>query len=156
MTAQLLQSLPAIATLGAALITGFGAAALKRKWDVDAERVRWTREAGARLRRELLDAFSSYLAARPSRASIGQRLASAGRGGVVDLDSTLSGLRLEAARLLILLDEGAHRRTVEADLAAVQDWLQHVSRSLAEPSRIPDLKTPDALLDLARSITGAR
>ena len=153
MTAQVLQS---VATVLVALITGFGAAALKHKWDVDAERARWTREAGARLRRELLDAFSAYLVARPSRATVGQRLRGTGRGGVVDLESTLGALRLEAARLLILLDDQAHRRMVESDVAAVQDWLQQISRNLAEPTRIPELTTPDSILELARAVSVAR
>jgi hypothetical protein len=49
-----------------AIITGFGAAALKHRWDVAADRLRWHRERSERRRDELRSAFASYFASRSS------------------------------------------------------------------------------------------
>jgi uncharacterized protein YabN with tetrapyrrole methylase and pyrophosphatase domain len=50
------------ATLLAAIVTGFGAAAVKHRWDVKADDLRWQRERKERRRDELKSAFSRYLA----------------------------------------------------------------------------------------------
>jgi hypothetical protein len=43
-----------------AILTGFGAAALKHRWDVRADNVRWERERQERRRDEPKAAFSEY------------------------------------------------------------------------------------------------
>ena len=147
-------ALPAIGTVAAAIITGFGAAALKRRWDVDSERVRWERESAGRDRQERIDAFRVYLAARPSRAIIAQRVALTRHGGYVDLDSMVSALRLEAMRLLILLPDEGHRQVVEKDLEQVQVWMQTVAQQLTQLDSVPDVATAEPLLALARELSG--
>lgn len=49
-----------------AILTGFGAAALKHRWDVAADALRWDRERSERRRDELKSAFTGYLASRNS------------------------------------------------------------------------------------------
>jgi len=50
-------------TVVAAILTGFGAAALKRRWDEKAESRRWHRERSERRREELRLAFMQYFEA---------------------------------------------------------------------------------------------
>jgi hypothetical protein len=50
----------ASATIVAALIVGFGAAALKHRWDTRDEQRRWDRERELRRQEDLRDAFSRY------------------------------------------------------------------------------------------------
>jgi len=70
----LAQVLPSVATVSAlivgALITGFGAAPLKHRWDAGADETRWRRGSAARLRAQRLEAFGRYLTARPDLAVI--------------------------------------------------------------------------------------
>jgi hypothetical protein len=150
------ESLPAAATIFAALITGFGAAGAKQRWDARNERLKWARESEARARRERLEAFGAYLTARPNRASVGQRMLTVGGGQSADLDSMLSAARLEAAKLLILLDDERDRTVVADDLEAVHQWLRDISRRLAELHLLPDVVTADAVLDLARRLSARR
>jgi hypothetical protein len=83
-----------VAAIVGALITGFGAAALKHKWDSEADQTRWLRERGSRDREQRLDAFAGYLAA-----------------------------RLAASKLLVLLSEGDQRDVVEKDLQKMVAWV---------------------------------
>lgn len=147
-----IQSLPAIATLGAALITGFGAAAMKHRWDVGAERVRWVRESQSRAAERRLRAFSAYLAGRPSLATIQHRVFGARQGEVVDLDSVRRGFRLEAARLLILLNDPKHQAIVESDQSMVEDWILEVSQRIDHLAGCAEVETPHSILELAREL----
>lgn len=55
--------IPAISAV-TAIFTGFGAAGVKRRWDVQDDRRRWERERAERRREEIGAAFNDYLSAR--------------------------------------------------------------------------------------------
>lgn len=135
-----------LASIAGALITGFGAATLRHGWDVRADARSWNRGRDQRVRAQLLDAFSNYLAARPD-LSAARAIAS----NPEDAVAILSKVQLAAASLLILLAEAGDRQVIEADVKALDRW---VATSFDEPS-IADLKevpTAAAILDLARRL----
>lgn len=146
----LTQVLPPIATVVAAiigaLVTGFGAASLKHKWDVEAEDTRWRRERAARVRAQRLDAFALYLSARPDLNTVISLVDRSEDPTVV-----VSAARLAAAKLLILLADRDQRAVVESDLRTVVDW---VALWRAAPSRanLTDVPPGQGILDLARNL----
>jgi hypothetical protein len=141
----LVEALPSAATVLVAIITGFGAAALKHRWDSQAADKRWHREGADRLRRQRLDAFAHYLSARPDLGAVRDL-----PDRSPDLALTVSAARLAAASLLILLSKESQRAVVEADLRNVEDWV----RSWSLPSRAGRTDVPSAqpILELARSL----
>jgi hypothetical protein len=134
-----------VAAILAALITGFGAAALKHKWDSEADETRWRREHTARERVQRLDAFAQYLAARPDLAT-----AKSIAGRSADPAIVVSAARLAATRLLILLPNGDQRAVVEGDLQNMVDWVS----SWAAPSTAgrKDVPSTQPILSLAREL----
>lgn len=150
MSSTLVQVLPSVATVTAsvvgALITGFGAATLKHKWDAEADETRWRRDSAARLRQQRLDAFGRYLTARPDLKAV-QSLADSPGNAV----SILTDVHLAGANLLILLPEEAQRAIVEDDLRTLENWVAawSVPTSRSERTNAP---SAEAILDLARAL----
>jgi hypothetical protein len=134
-------------TVVAAIITGLFAATLKHRWDTATDQLKWERETAARRRQGQLDAFSGYLAARPTWAELGPLLRAAGAGATPDRDAVAAPLRLHAIRLTILLADAGDCRVIEEDAKAVLDWLAQAD--LRTPSAVP---TPRAVIDLARRL----
>ncbi len=147
---SLSQVLPPIATVVAAiagaLITGFGAARLKHKWDVEADDRRWRQDSDSRNRSRRLDAFAHYLSARPDL-----RVARAFALRTADPSAVVSDIRLAAANLLILLPHPNQRDIVERDLQMVEGWIDLWLESPAE-ARQRDVPTAQPILDLARDL----
>lgn len=150
-TSPLLLSLAPIATVVAAIITGFGAAILKRRWDVDTESTRWLREANSRLRQERLDAFGIYLAARPNLAAVSSSLRSSLQE-YVDLDGMFSLINLAGIRLLILLENEADAQVIEQDLEEIRAWMSRISRSISNLPEQEEINSPEDLIRMARRI----
>ena len=145
-SSTLTQILPAAATIAGAIITGFGAASLKHRWDSRADDTRWQRERGARVRAQRLDAFARYLSARPDLNAV-----SSIESGEISPAAVLSATRLAAANLLILLSDGGQRAIVEDDLRMLERWLATwMAPSHSEPGDVP---SADRILDLARELT---
>jgi hypothetical protein len=140
------QVLPSVVAVVVALITGFGAAALKHKWDVAADETRWRQESSARLRAQRLDAFGRYLTARPDLKVVRSLVDSPG-----DVTAVLSGIRLAAANLLILLPEAVQRTVVEDDLHTVENWVAAWLGPSQRGERA-DIPSAEAILDLARAL----
>jgi hypothetical protein len=134
------------ASIAGALITGFGAAALKHKWDAEADETRWRRDSAVRSRAQRLDAFGRYLTARPDLSAV-QPLADS-PGDAIDI---LTSVHLAGANLLILLPEEAQRAIVENDLRTVENWVAawSVPSSRSDRTSAPSAK---AILDLARAL----
>ncbi len=147
---SLSQILPPIATVFAAvlasLITGFGAARLKHKWDVEADERNWRHDGDSRNRARRLDAFAQYLSARPDL-----RVARALTSEPGHSTAVISEIRLAAANLLILLPDPAQRTIVEQDLQAVEDW---IDLWLKQPSKAirTDVPSVQHVLELARDL----
>jgi len=59
-------------TVIAAALTGFGAAALKRHWDISDDQKRWLRQAAAQQRLDVIAAWGDYLTYRRELASLVQ------------------------------------------------------------------------------------
>ncbi len=146
----LTQVLPSVATVVSAtigaLVTGFGAAALKHKWDSEADDTRWRRERSARIRAQRLEAFARYLSARPDLSAVRSLTDSSGDPAVV-----VSAIRLAAANLLILLPDAGQRDVVENDLRTVENWVASwsVSSSRSDRTGVPSAQP---ILDLARDL----
>ena len=105
----------------AAVITGFGAAALKHRWDVAGEDTRWARESLERRRQELLLSLAEYLRVRTQlHAALGRYAqdGSADRTLVVDV---LNELELAAARARMLLAPG-DRQLLSQDVSDLHVW----------------------------------
>jgi hypothetical protein len=149
-TSTLGQVLPPVATVvaavGGALITGFGAAGLKHKWDIEADDKRWRRNRDARVRAQRLDAFAQYLSARPDLRAVKSLLTRAG-----DPAAIVSGIRLATANLLIVLSEPEQRTIVERDLLTVEDWVASWLDAPANADRT-DVPSAQPILDLARNL----
>jgi hypothetical protein len=139
------QILTPVASVVGALITGFGAASFKHRWDVKTDEKRWQRESFERMRAQQTDAFARYLSARPD-VSILPSLSD-----TVHAANVVAVARLAAANLLIILPEQGQRDIIEADLHAVEGWL---AKRLNAPSRADFSAVPSAeqLLALARSL----
>jgi hypothetical protein len=140
------QVLPSAVAVVVALITGFGAAALKHKWDIAADEARWRQESSARLRAQRLDAFGRYLTARPDLNVVRSLADSPG-----DVTAVLSGIRLAAANLLILLPEAVQRTVVEDDLRTMESWVAAWLGSSPRSGRA-DIPSAESILDLARAL----
>jgi hypothetical protein len=143
-SSALVQVLPSAATVVVALITGFGAASVKHRWDSEADDRRWQREGAARARTQRLSAFAQYLAARPSLEAVRSFAGQSKEAAIV-----VSAARLAAANLLILLPEPGQRDIVESDLRTVQSWVDAWLSSRADRTDVPPV---DAILDLARAL----
>jgi hypothetical protein len=135
-----------LASIAGALITGFGAATLKHRWDIRAEARQWSRSRDQRIRAQLLEAFSGYLVARPDLQTIPAITANPEDATVV-----VSRIQLAAASLLILLAAAEDRDVIETDLARLEEW---IAASLHEPSKANWKDGPPvaAILDLARRL----
>jgi hypothetical protein len=135
-----------LASIAGALITGFGAAALRHAWDVRADVKSWNRSRDQRVRAQLLEAFGRYLAARPDLRSADVLRVNRKEGAVI-----VSSLQLAAASLLILLTEAGDRQVVEKDCRALEDWVEAAlqPRSIEDETGVPDA---GAILDLARRL----
>jgi len=146
----LVQVLPPIATVVAAivgaLITGFGAAMLKHKWDVRADDKRWRRNRDSRVRAQRLDAFARYLSARPDLRAVRSLMTKAG-----DPTAVVSEIRLAAANLLIVLSDPGQRAIVERDLLTVEEWVASWLDASSKADRT-DVPSPQLILDLARAL----
>ncbi len=144
------QILPPVATVVSAiigaLITGFGAAALKHNWDSEADDTRWRRERSARIRAQRLDAFAQYLSARPDVNAVRALADSSGDSTVV-----VSAIRLAAANLLILLSDAGQRAVVENDLRTVENWVASWSVPSSRSNRT-GVPSAQPVLDLARDL----
>jgi hypothetical protein len=140
------------ATLCAAVITGIAAASLRHRWVVaaDVQRKRWD-EADQR-KRDGLDALTAYLAARPTLAALSAQRHLARPGTRIDLDGVLAPFRLAYARAVIVLADDAEREVIDADYAAVDDWLRASARHI--DSQPPTATAPVAteVNELARWI----
>jgi hypothetical protein len=145
----LAQVLPPIATVIAAilgaLITGFGAATLKHRWDSEADNTRWQRESALRNRAQRLNAFAQYLSARPDLNTVRSLADESGDPTVV-----VSAIRLAAAHLLILLSDAHQRDIVESDLLTVENWV--ISWLAPSSAGRTDVPSPSRILDLARQL----
>ncbi len=145
----LIQVLAPLATVVAAilgaLITGFGAAALKHKWDSEADETRWRRERMARDRAQRLEALAQYLAARPDLAA-----AKSVSNKLVDPAAVVSPARLAAIRLMILLPDGDQHTVVEDDLQEMVKWI--TSWAAASSANKKDVPSPQPILKLAREL----
>jgi hypothetical protein len=139
------QILTQVASVVGALVTGFGAASFKHRWDVKTDEKRWQRESFERMRAQQTDAFARYLSARPD-ISILPSL-----GDTIHPATIVAAARLAAANLLIILPEQGQRDIIEADLHAVEGWL---AKRLNAPSRADISAVPSAeqILALARSL----
>lgn len=144
----LTQWIPAAGTVLAAIITGLVAATLKHRWDSESEQIRWAREIEGRERQARLDAFSGYLASRPTRADLARLLHDVRPGGTPDLDAVANLLRLNQTRLLILLTNPEDRDIVEDDFRQIYAWLQQL-----EPRRLTEAPTSQAVVELARRLS---
>jgi hypothetical protein len=144
-SASLSQIVTPVASVVGALVTGFGAASFKHRWDVRTDERRWQRESFERMRVQRTDAFARYLSARPD-ISILPAL-----GDTIHPATTVAAARLAAANLLIMLPEQSQRDIIEADLHAVEGWL---TKRLDAPSRADFSAVPSAaeILALARSL----
>jgi hypothetical protein len=144
------QVLPSVATVVAAivgaLITGFGAASLKHKWDSEADETAWRRDREARVRAQLLSAFAQYLAARPDLRAV-RTLADKPD----DAAGVVSAARLAAANLLILLPEPEQRAVVDDDLRTLEKWVASWLRPSSAVDRT-DVPPAEPILDLARGL----
>lgn len=143
------QVLPPVATVVAAIagaiITGFGAASLRHKWDVEADERRWRRERDARVRAQRLEAFAAYLSARPNLNTVTAITAGSG-----DPAPVVSAARLAAANLMIFLPGEEQRDVVQADLQTVETWVgTWFTRSSTD---LTDVPSGEKILDLARSL----
>jgi hypothetical protein len=139
------QILTPVASVVGALVTGFGAASFKHRWDVKTDEKRWQRESFERMRAQRTDAFARYLSARPD-ISILPSL-----GDTINPATIVAAARLAAANLLIVLPEQSQRDIIEADLHAVEGWL---TKWLNAPTRAGFSAVPSAeqILALARSL----
>ncbi len=135
-----------LAAILGALITGFGAATLRHRWDVRADERKWNRNRDQRIRAQFLEAFSQYLAARPDFRTIPTITANP-----EDAAAIVSQIQLAAASLLILLADAEHREVIETDLSALVHW---ITESLNEPSKADwtDVPSTTAIIDLARRL----
>jgi hypothetical protein len=149
-TSTLAQVLPPIATVVAAIvgavITGFWAAGLKHRWDVEADNKRWRRSRDSRVRAQRLDAFAQYLSARPDLRAVRSLMTRA-----EDPAAIISQIRLAAANLLIVLAEPGQRAIVERDRLTVEDWVASWLGASAEAGRT-DVPSAELILDLARDL----
>jgi hypothetical protein len=149
----LVQVLSPIATVTAAIITGFLVAVFKHRWDSEADEKRWRKEREAdeqRWQKERkdgilalrLDAFAVYLTARPDESAVGSLFSHP-----EDYPAVIRPAQLAAAKLLILLSDPAQREVVNEDLARVVDFAQSWVSSRANRKRLPDV---EPVLGLAR------
>lgn len=146
-SSTLTQILPAVATVAGAIITGFGAASLKHRWDSRADDTRWQRERDARVRAQRLDAFARYLSARPDLSTVNSI-----DSGAIAPAAVLSATRLAAANLLILLSDSDQRAIVDDDLDMLERWLATwLNPSHSEPH--DDVPPAERILALARELT---
>jgi hypothetical protein len=135
-----------VAAIAGAVITGFGAASLKHRWDVRADDTRWRRDRESRVRAQRLAAFAEYLAVRPNLRAA-RELTTRPR----DAAGMVSDVRLAAANLLIVLPDPDDRAAVLSDLKAVEDWLASwLPGQTSEGSG--DVPAPDPILSLARRL----
>ena len=139
------QIITPVASVVGALVTGFGAASFKHRWDLKTDEKRWQRESFERMRAQQTDAFARYLSARPD-VSILPSL-----GDTIHPATIIAAARLAAANLLIILPEQGQRDIIEADLRAVEGWL---AKRINAPSRADLSAVPSAepILALARSL----
>jgi hypothetical protein len=139
------QIITPVASVVGALVTGFGAASFKHRWDLKTDEKRWQRESFERMRTQQTDAFARYLSARPD-VSILPSL-----GDTIHPATIIAAARLAAANLLIILPEQGQRDIIEADLRAVEGWL---AKRINAPSRADLSAVPSAepILALARSL----
>ena len=153
-TSTAAQVLPSVATVIAAivgaLITGFGAASLKHRWDSQADETAWRRERDARVRTQLLSAFAQYLAARPDLRAV-RSLADRPD----DAAGVVSAARLAAANLLILLPEPRQRAVVEDDLRTLEKWVASWLGPSTSAGRT-DVPPAESILGLARDLAVER
>lgn len=139
---------PAGAAVVAALITGFGAAALKRRWDVKDEQIRWLREREERTRKQRLDAFVDYLAARPTLAAV-REVSQPSR-----VPRLFNHLEIVGIRLQLLLEESAQQDVIRSDLRAVEKWLTDLAANIDDSNRWNEVPHPKAVIEIARSAHG--
>ena len=134
-----------VAATVAALITGFGAAAIKHRWDVRTDERSWQRQRETRLRAQRLQAFADYLAARPDQT--------AAQGIVQSRDATalIGALRRASMSLQILLPEPGQQQAVVRDREAVERWVGQLfsAPSVADRALAPPA---DEILSLAREL----
>jgi hypothetical protein len=149
-TSTLAQVLPPTATVVAAivgaLITGFWAAGLKHKWDMEADDKRWRRSRDSRVRGQRLDAFAQYLSARPDLRAVRSLMTRSG-----DPAAIVSEVRLAAANLLIVLPDPDQRAIVERDRLTVEEWVASWLGATSEAGRT-DVPSAELILDLARNL----
>jgi hypothetical protein len=156
----LIPAITAGATVGAAVISGFFAAALKHRWDVKDTYARWERERSERRREELKAAFNAYLAGRIEMETIlsfPQLDAEAGRNAFTGIH-LLSG---HFTQLTVMLDN-EHAAVVKADFECFGGWINgvferesaivagksHTDTAPSAPTDEPVRKLAKCLLDL--------
>jgi hypothetical protein len=149
-TSTLAQVLPPTATVVAAivgaLITGFWAAGLKHKWDMEADDKRWRRSRDSRVRAQRLDAFAQYLSARPDLSAVRSLRTRAAEPAAI-----VSEIRLAAANLLIVLSDPGQRAIVERDRLTVEEWVASWLDAPSDAGRT-DVPSAQLILDLARNL----
>lgn len=111
----------ASATVLAAIIGGFLAAALKHRWDVQDDERRWGRERAERRREELKQAFNDYLAARAETEGL-LAIHSFGAGTPVDGGRTFFTLLRRMTQLKVLLPSD-DVPTLEKDVEEFGNWV---------------------------------
>lgn len=141
-------------TLGAAALTGFGAATLKRRWDEQAEERRWRRERAERRRDELKSAFTRYLTSRTSlRDTVLKFQFDVGQDWV----RAASDHELATNELMLLLDN-EQVQAVERDHRVVRRWTGEALRETLKPREdapvpdVTDLPNADEVIVLAKRI----
>lgn len=121
----LLPGITAAATGLAAIISGFFAAALKHRWDVQDDERRWQRERAERRREELKLAFNQYLT---TRAEVEALLTQKPEVGVVNeatqrVSVAVRSLIRESTQLRVLLEDAT---TVNKDMRDFGDWVNAI------------------------------
>ncbi len=142
--------LPGIAGV-TALATGFGAAALKHRWDVQDDERRWERERAERRREELKSEFNDFLAARGTLVTLMTKPfpESTPFDRAIEIlgEATRAAFQLQVS---IGEEDGA---VIESDLRAIQLWLKAMfARPVGQASDFPVAPKDLAVRQLAKRL----
>jgi hypothetical protein len=140
-----------VASIGAAILTGFRAAKVKHKRDVEDNDIRWGRERFERRRDELKSAFVRYLAARgrTERALVNVGARRTWEDIQVAGDA-FSDFQLAFAELEILLREKVLLR-FRVENQPFLNWLSEAYKQATEAGvALDSAPSPQGVIDLAK------
>jgi hypothetical protein len=147
----LIPGIAAAATLGASIVSGFGAAALKHKWDIEDNERRWERERAERRREELKAGFSAYLTAR-SEMEQTMFLTQVGESSNERVSAIVSRFPKSFSQLRTLVDAESAME-IQLDAGAVSKWAEAMMvRSKKRMGEVPELTSDEPVRQLAHRL----